>query len=704
MMCGVRLFVLLLLLCHSSICFGQSTVSLSINERFQFVLSENDEALAGLDIQSPSGSLLPGEAAASGPFTFALSQSQRQVSFGNLGTVTQLAEPTTLPAGWNPAGLPDVWFQYGVSGSTEAIGPLFLFDDKQIAPDPDISVTLNEESKFVLSGSGEQLIGISFQSESGSLVPGPAGDSGPFSLVYQNDSRQLSYGQISSEQPLVLDGSLTLPGGWSQLGVNDIQYHYNQVGPIHSGPQTLALGDQRAPVQVSLDDEFRFVLQGSAELEQVRIASPSGSLLPSSSTAPFQELNSNTSESIVYSTNQPVSIDGTLTLDARWNRNLGIQDVEFGYSGTGGGLVADTALPGAFYPTRVVSEPIRVRVDDASDITLRGSGQELRSIQLDSPTGWLRAEPTDTGPFSNYVSLEGTRVTLESSEFVTIDGTIALPVRYLLGSGQRDLSFRYSQVGIENLQGPFDATYSFRAEPIGAGIDFDLGFWVQGSGDPLREINFRSPSGSLVPGDDPAPFEQFESNTSEHVSLLGDVLLDGRLKLNLGWDETAADVLFSYALQGSETEFGPFGVRYPSPNEVLVIAAPFVTDRLTLVGEDQIITLIEITSESGSLQLLEAIDPDTGLLPGSSFEIVESFTPERVLLRSVEGVLVDDIDLPLSWDQNGEADLQATFEGLGDRAIIPRFNFISNIFIPEPNADVLLLSVLPLILLLRRRR
>ena len=285
MMCAFRLFVLLLLLCHSSICFGQSTVSLSINERFQFVLSENDEALVGIDIQSPSGSLLPGEAAASGPFTIALNQSQHGVTFGNFGTVTQLAEPTTLPAGWNPAGLPDVWFQYG--GSPEVIGPLFLFDNPQIAPDPDISVTLNDESKFVLSGSGEQLIGISFQSESGSLVPGPAGDSGPFSLVYQNDSRQLSYGQISSEQPLVLDGSLTLPGGWSQLGVNDIQYHYNQVGPIHSGPQTLALGDQRAPVQVSLDDEFRFVLQGSAELEQVRIASSSGSLLPSSSTAPW---------------------------------------------------------------------------------------------------------------------------------------------------------------------------------------------------------------------------------------------------------------------------------------------------------------------------------------------------------------------------------------------------------------------------------
>jgi len=705
MMRGFKSLVLFLVFCHCLSCFGQSPVRLSINERFQFVLSENDEELIGLDIQSPSGSLLPGEASASGPFAFALVQRKGQVTLGNLGSNTTLTEPAKLPARWSPAGVPDVWWQYGERNRNgESSGPFFVFDNPpETEPDPDIAVTLNEENKFVLSGSGEELIGISFQSESGSLAPGPAGDSGPFSVVYQNDSRQMSYGQISSEQPLVLDGSLTLPGGWSQLGQNDVQYHYNQVGPVHSGPITLALGDHSGQLQVALDDQFRFVLRGNVELEQVRITSPSGSLTPASSTAPFQELNSNTPESIVYSTAQPVSLDGALTLDARWNRNLGIQDLEFGYSATGD-LVVDSLLPGSFYPTQTVAEPIRVLVDRESNLSVRGNGQELRTLQLDSPTGSLRADGADTGPFSSYTTVMENRVTLESSDFVTIDGTVTLPVRYLLGSGQRDLTFRYSQTGVQNAQGPFDATYAFNTEPIRAWIDVDLGFWVQGSGHRVRELDFRSTSGSLVPGEDPAPFEQFQSNTSEQITLLGNVELDGRLKLDLGWDENvAADVSFAYKLQDSEVEFGPFGVRYPSPNQITVLAALALTDRLTLIGDDQIITSVEITSASGSLQLLEAIDPDTGLLPGSPFEIVESFTPERILLRSAEGVLIDDISLPLAWDSAGEADLQAIFEGLGERAIVPRFAYNSRTLLPEPSSGLLLLSVFPFICLWRKR-
>ena len=138
-------------------------------------------------------------------------------------------------------------------------------------------------------------------------------------------------------------------------------------------------------------------------------------------------------------------------------------------------------------------------------------------------------------------------------------------------------------------------------------------------------------------------------------------------------------------------------MTYPSPSVITILAAPFLSDRISLVAEGHLITAVELTSESGSLRPLDLVE-------NSPFDIVEVLTDNRVVLRSSSGVMVRNEQLPVAWDSNGEADIRAVFESEGARVIVPRIVFTSNEVIPEPNASLLLMAMLPALGLLRRKR
>ena len=86
------------------------------------------------------------------------------------------------------------------------------------------------------------------------------------------------------------------------------------------------------------------------------------------------------------------------------------------------------------------------------------------------------------------------------------------------------------------------------------------------------------------------------------------------------------------------------------------------------------------------------------------FDIVDTFTEERIILRSTAGVVIDDVPLPVMWESNGEADLVASFEHAGSRVIVPRFAYIASIPLPEPEASTLLAMLVPTLFSFRARR
>ena len=100
------------------------------------------------------------------------------------------------------------------------------------------SVSLNEDSNFVLSGQKAELVGVEFESPSGVLVP--ASDAGPFQFLLMNNPTSVTFGSL---RPAVdLDGELVFPVSMAPLAENDVQVRYGTltesgvISPTGSNP------------------------------------------------------------------------------------------------------------------------------------------------------------------------------------------------------------------------------------------------------------------------------------------------------------------------------------------------------------------------------------------------------------------------------------------------------------------------------------
>jgi len=79
--------------------------------------------------------------------------------------------------------------------------------------DVSISVSTNASNQLVISGNDVDLLGLNFQSTSGSLIPITNGGADPFEFVLENTTTQITLATIFN--PVVLNGSLTLDIGWN---------------------------------------------------------------------------------------------------------------------------------------------------------------------------------------------------------------------------------------------------------------------------------------------------------------------------------------------------------------------------------------------------------------------------------------------------------------------------------------------------------
>lgn len=85
----------------------------------------------------------------------------------------------------------------------------------------DISVTTNSNNQLVIIGDNVDLLGVNFQSASGSLIPITDDESDPFEFVLESSPTQVTLATIFN--PVSLNGTLTLDVGWNfGTGVLDL--------------------------------------------------------------------------------------------------------------------------------------------------------------------------------------------------------------------------------------------------------------------------------------------------------------------------------------------------------------------------------------------------------------------------------------------------------------------------------------------------
>lgn len=657
-------------------------LTLGVDDRYHFVLSGEAANTSGVNIKSQSGSLLPGPTSETGPFAIMYVGRDTNVAYIPVpGSTLEIDGEVTLASRWNPAGTPDVHFQYG-NANFQLIDSGAIFPD--VTPNPDAGVTLglNDNNRFVIRGTGQDLIGIDIRSPSGSLNPAITGETHDFSFVLNNSPERLTYGVFGDAGAVHVDGEITLTGGWNPFGLADVEYSYNLVGPVHSGPLRVEIeeGDRQA-LGLRMDDDFKFVVSGTGQrLGRLSFASTTGALVRATDPGPFTRLESNNAHTIVYSADDNVVIDGSVTLSAGWNRNLGFRDVKYGYT-IDDFDVGSQFIPGSVYPEAPPTNPIGISVDHSTlALKVTGNGHELRDLIITSRSGALIHDEVDPGPFDTVTTSRSTRISLSTDSRVSVDGTVVLPVRFDINSPKQDLSFRYRQVGFIDRRGPFDVHFPLPLTPIRGTIDDDGGFAFQGFQHELESFEIRSPGGALVPGTDPGPFSGFLENSPERIAFSGEALLNGSVDFDFQWNGEAADIEFVYTLKDVGFEFGPRSVGYPAANVISLIAAPNLSEHLVLTSGGIEIYGVDITSETDSILILENIeDADFG-----PFEIVESYSNGLLSLRSEDPVAIDWLKLPAEWNDDQEADLQLSFIPVGVRAIsgVVRYDGA----VPEPGS------------------
>ena len=113
----IRLLLVLITFGCTAVAYGQPR--LSLDDRYHFVLTGENQPMAGLQIASPSGSLMPGSAVDTGPFSLLLSNRNTDVTYVAFpGSTIEIDGDYTLPARWNPSGELDVQWTYGTGGPT----------------------------------------------------------------------------------------------------------------------------------------------------------------------------------------------------------------------------------------------------------------------------------------------------------------------------------------------------------------------------------------------------------------------------------------------------------------------------------------------------------------------------------------------------------------------------------------------------------
>ncbi len=454
-----------------------------------------------------------------------------------------------------------------------------------------LQVGMNEDAKFVLTGSNFSALGLQFRSPSGSLSPMPLDadgipDSSPFNFALRNDERMVTIGVLGT--PVNIDGTVTLTSGWNSNGYRDITVEYGDKSGV-TGPLTIPAEDYSGacpdcdvppllPIGVTLDDNLNFTLSGRGHrLGAFEFRSPSGSLRTATSAAPFSSLPTNTASHIRYEqAGEHVVIDGTVTLNSGWSEYTGGRDLTYQYE-----VAPDQEVETGPFPVpheEYSPEPtwpiLGVRFDDQRQLVLSGTGQQLRNLTLTSQSGSLI--PGTAGPFDT-VEATTERVAYENAPegLVSIDGDVTLDTKWRLGhrDTERDIFVNYNVYGSTRNYHRSVAQREYPAElswpRLSVQVNEEDQITIFGSGQPLTELSLSSRSGSLIPSEDAGPFDSVEGSPNEiQYGTMSNVVVDGTLTLATKWDrQGTTDVGYRYQLDEVSRGFAGTISSYPNVDQ-----------------------------------------------------------------------------------------------------------------------------------------
>ena len=302
-----------------------------------FVVIRTDApiAVAGIDLQSPAGRLVPvPESEGAAPFTFFLSNTPNQITWGTLGSTVVIDGTFATSAGYagDPTG--DLTATWGNGPSPVAFD---IISPSVVAPtDPPVSQDLSgvalditDQQSLAIRGTGQSISQLAVSSPSGGLVPSEdvASAAGPFATLEELtvDSGQLLL--FSTGSSVTLDGVLDLGVAWHEEfdGPRE-QFLENLFTDVSAEVNTptgiVAEIDFFQPVSrtvsVRLNEQGLLVLEGTGQqISGVNIVSPSGSLLSTASgdlssdaAGPFSFLIANNENQVSFG-----NLGATVTLD-----------------------------------------------------------------------------------------------------------------------------------------------------------------------------------------------------------------------------------------------------------------------------------------------------------------------------------------------------------------------------------------------------
>lgn len=541
----------------------------------------------------------------------------------------------------------------------------------QSAAASELSFHLNDNANVVVVNRAMQnpveMYGVEFRSYQGHLVYGSAS---PFGAALGPNSRYIPL--VDPNGAVQLDGQVTFDIKYDGEDPGDelsvvVAPTANQNLPSLM-PAVYLPADKAFPsVSMGMTGDHHWTVRASNEsLSNLRISSPSGSLVPGSSAAPFYNLLESTPHEIQYGTAaNAVRLDGTIKLDSRWAPG-GLRDVSY----------SATTSRGTFDPIRVPlsvydgppKAPVMVTIDENANntVSLFGFGQEVEEFQIISPSGSLLVAD-NPAPFDAMSENGAKKVVFDGASI--IDGAMNTNIRYNSDVGGRDLSYSYKLVGNDQqFGGPLG---DFELPPgIEVSIDqfsAELPLVLSGNGQELRDFSVFSSRGSLRPGSSPAPFSSFSQKSSRRVELVGssNVTIDGKVTTDIFYNAEvdAQDLRYAYQMDGEI--FPRAGViataDYPNVQDLSVQIGSDGRSSIILSGSGQSLESFELRSQSGSL--LVGDDPS----PLGAFG---ERNPNRVSLVGSSPVSIDGsvkTDIRYNKFVNGR-DLEYSYDLLGVEA------------------------------------
>lgn len=424
-----------------------------------------------------------------------------------------------------------------------------------------LRISLNQNNELVVTGSGQQLRAIEFQSASGSLLPlRQIGANTGFNQLSQNEPIKI---RLSTSSAVTIDGSLVLGVKWDETSkARDLVVNYDVVEVSASVDDQLFL-PKSSVADLTLSNAEKYA---QLFLDSVRVVPQEPEFVASEVTpepSSDEEPGSNHEAETDVEGDADNEADSVRDTDVPIDESVNEKVDEEPAENTEPSGLAEADSTESKVDSQTTND-VSVSFDEHQQFVVAPTSALVYALRIESPTQSLI--PTEIpSPFDEILVADSGLVVLAANEPVAFDETTPLRVGWEKDRPTDQLIVEFANDQSEwlpaHLFGERTSTSNttgypdFGATEPGA-VQIELNaeddFVVTATNLSVLGLNFISSDGGLVPGSSPRPFELFVSNTAKQVTLgtFGTpVQLDGSLTLDIGWDS-------QFPLSGLVVEFG----------------------------------------------------------------------------------------------------------------------------------------------------